>query len=286
MGLKQQDIPFLVQLVENPKYDLPGFNIASHLVNFISENPRMSVDNSKTDPLLKPDFIHSAKLVLSNPLTLWGLPPQIHLIFIKKKSSMRRTSLPALFTAIILVGLASFSCSSSRYQQGFSYKPAYSAPDISSGLSEDNVSKHPSPTLEPKTDIIEVGPLATTKLSSETAALATIITQQYEETQSVGSEVNSREIIHQMAADFANTQNKELTNKQLRQLDRYVTKMEKKNHRGANDVNWGPSNNLEWFVLLGAGVGLVVGILGIGFGWFVFLGLALVYLYLKLIKNN
>lgn len=199
---------------------------------------------------------------------------------------MRRISLPALFTAIILVGLANFSCSSSRYQQGFSYKPAYSAPDISEGELKDNSSKHPSPPLEPKTDIIEVGPLATTKLSPETEALATVISQQFEENQSIGSEVNSRELIHKMAEDYIATQNKELTNKQLRQLDRYATKMEKKKHRGANDVNWGPSNNLEWFVLLGAGVGLVVGILGIGFGWFVFLGLALVYLYLKLIKNN
>ena len=27
LGLKQDDVPFLVQLIENPKYDLPGFDI-------------------------------------------------------------------------------------------------------------------------------------------------------------------------------------------------------------------------------------------------------------------
>lgn len=27
LGLKQGDVPFLVQLIENPKYDLPGFDI-------------------------------------------------------------------------------------------------------------------------------------------------------------------------------------------------------------------------------------------------------------------
>lgn len=27
LGLKQKDIPFLIQLVENPKYDLPGFDL-------------------------------------------------------------------------------------------------------------------------------------------------------------------------------------------------------------------------------------------------------------------
>ena len=89
-----------------------------------------------------------------------------------------------------------------------------------------------------------------------------------------------------MASEYAVSQNKQLTNKQLRKLDRYADKMEKKQRRGPEDVNWGPANNLEWFVLIGAAVGLVVGILGSGFGWFIFLGLALVYLYLKLLKNN
>jgi hypothetical protein len=33
LGLKQEDVPFLVQLVENPRYDLPGFNVFNGAVD-------------------------------------------------------------------------------------------------------------------------------------------------------------------------------------------------------------------------------------------------------------
>lgn len=33
LGLKQDDVPFLVQLVENPRYDLPGFNVFNGAVD-------------------------------------------------------------------------------------------------------------------------------------------------------------------------------------------------------------------------------------------------------------
>jgi hypothetical protein len=59
--------------------------------------------------------------------------------------------------------------------------------------------------------------------------------------------------------------------------------MERKQQRQA-DVEWGPQNNLEIFLLAAAGVGLVVGFFS-SFGWFIFLVAALVYLYLKLLKN-
>jgi len=200
---------------------------------------------------------------------------------------MGRRTFPALPFIVIVISLACFSCSSSRYQQGFSYQPSYAGPDVAAGQSEEKIT--PLTTDEYHQPINKNMPSATESIvetPAETEVLAEIISKEYQENQKGTNSLSNREIMHKMASQYAVTQNKQLTSKQLRKLDHYADKMEKKQRRGAEDVNWGPANNLEWFILLGAGVALVVGILGIGFGWFIFLGLALVYLYLKLLKNN
>jgi hypothetical protein len=200
---------------------------------------------------------------------------------------MGRNSISALPVFILLISLVSISCSSSRYQQGFSYQPTYAGPDVAAGQSDEKTTPETLQASNP-TQINSLSPIpdAVIEPSAPQAVLAEIVTKEYQESQQGNNSLNNRELIHKMASDYAISQNKQLTNKQLRKLDHYADKMEKKQRRGVEDVNWGPANNLEWFILLGAGVALVVGILGIGFGWFIFLGLALVYLYLKLLKNN
>lgn len=200
---------------------------------------------------------------------------------------MGKTCIPSLFTAVIMISVVCFSCSSSRYQQGFSYQPAYAGPDVATGPSEVQSNEE---TDTPVTGAMENAgqiqwkPAVQQDIQAE--ALANIIGREYQDNQVSVQPQNNKELLRKMANEYAASQNKQLTHKQLRKLDRYAAKMDKKQYRGAGDVNWGPANNLEWFILLGAGVALVVGILGIGFGWFIFLGLALVYLYFKLLKNN
>ena len=200
---------------------------------------------------------------------------------------MGKISIPSLFAALIMISVVLFSCSSSRYQQGFSYHPAYAGPDVATGQSElqsiEETDKPVTSALE-NTGQDQWKPEVQQNIQAE--ALADIIGREYQENQVSDQPQNNKELLRKMANDYAASQNKQLTHKQLRKLDRYAARMDKKQYRGAGDVNWGPANNLEWFILLGAGVALVVGILGIGFGWFIFLGLALVYLYFKLLKNN
>jgi hypothetical protein len=222
---------------------------------------------------------------------------------------MVRQSNPALFIACIILSLLFVSCSSVRYQQGFSYQPVYAGPDVSSGQGEEkeflstgityppagentgsshqtgaeNTGLSHQPGLE---NTILTHQVVIPETTAEAEILSGIISREYTEQKQSGQTLSTREKLHKMASDYAISTNKELTGKQLRKLDRLAAKMEKKQKKDASDVSWGPSDNLEWFILLGAGVALVVGILGVGFGWFVFLGLALVYLYLKLLKNN
>ncbi len=200
---------------------------------------------------------------------------------------MVKTTIPALLTTILIISVLCFSCSSSRYQQGFSYQPTYSGPNVSGSLSTEKEIPARDTLASTTTENIYQQPAIHAPANAlQTDVLANIIQQEYHETAPSAQPLNNREAVHNIATKYASSQNITLTNKQLRKLDRFAAKMEKKQKRGAQDVQWGPSNNLEWFVLLGAGVALVTGILGIGFGWFVFLGLALVYLYLKLLKNN
>ncbi|HLO79686.1 MAG TPA: hypothetical protein VK166_01935, partial [Chitinophagaceae bacterium] len=95
--------------------------------------------------------------------------------------------------------------------------------------------------------------------------------------------VDAKKAVQEIAAAYTEKNNISLTQKQWRKLDRYAAKMEKKQQQKA-EVEWGPKNNLEIFLLAAAGVGLVVGFFS-SFGWFIFLVAALVYLYLKLLKN-
>jgi Flp pilus assembly protein TadB len=95
--------------------------------------------------------------------------------------------------------------------------------------------------------------------------------------------VDAKKAVQEIAIAYTEKNNISLTQKQWRKLDRYAAKMEKKQQQKA-DVEWGPKNNLEIFLLAAAGVGLVVGFFS-SFGWFIFLVAALVYLYLKLLKN-
>ncbi len=190
-------------------------------------------------------------------------------------------------TVAIIFSLSCFSCASSRYQQGFSYQPAFAGPDVAAGLAEE---KNPSAPITDMNIIYENTPqiqgITATGNTEQADVLANIISREYLESSQREQMPESRETLRKLATEYAATQDIQLSGKQLRKLDRFAAKMDKKQQRGAGDVNWGPSNNLEWFILLGAAAGLVVGIFGIGFGWFVFLGLALVYLYFKLLKNN
>ena len=199
---------------------------------------------------------------------------------------MGRSFNPALFVAIFAI-LMLFSCASTRYQDGFSYHPAYAGPDVASLVSEEKNNPAPVPGTDITTgNTAQIQGISAPENTEQADVLANIISREYQESQRSEQLPDNRETLRKIANEYAVSQNIQLTSKQLRKLDRYAVKMDKKQQRGAGDVNWGPSNNLEWFILLGAAVALVVGILGTGFGWFIFLGLALVYLYFKLLKNN
>lgn len=60
----------------------------------------------------------------------------------------------------------------------------------------------------------------------------------------------------------------------------------RKMERQPPEIDWGNNTSLEWFFLIMSGVGLVVGILGVGIGWFAFLVFGGLWLYRKLVGGR
>ena len=180
--------------------------------------------------------------------------------------------------AVLILGM---SCSASK-QNGFSYRPAYSGPDVSgtleaNGLTEDlNARSFALPQAQPE---------ALNQPADQhaiAADLASIVEQQVT-AHDAAEKVDARKAVADISEAYAEKNNIQLSQKQMRKLDKFAAKLEKKQQK-MSDVEWGPKNNLEIFLLAAAGVGLVVGFFS-AIGWFVFLVAALVYLYLKLLKD-
>lgn len=76
-------------------------------------------------------------------------------------------------------------------------------------------------------------------------------------------------------------------NKDVPQKDQKLSKKEKRKLLKAQEPNLLPETNLEWFFLLVSGVGLFIAILGGlgGFGWLIFAGGLITYLFYKLLRN-
>ena len=189
------------------------------------------------------------------------------------------------FLIVILILILS-SCASSRKQDGFSYKPAYSAPDMGSG--EETIRENSVASSSPEQ--LSSQPMQSLKMAAledgQKSQLDEVLHLSLEQIQS-HPDIDFRTNVRSIAISYTGKNQEHLHEKQLKKLDKLSARLEKmKKKQEGPDVSWGPSNNLEWAILGAAAVGLFVGIFGAGFGWFVFLVAALAYLYFKLLHKN
>lgn len=195
------------------------------------------------------------------------------------------------------------SCSATRHQDLFSYKPAYAGPEMGSDQSTDpkplEILPTPSIVVTEKQSaagkadnalsMIPADHGTEQKVQPQVNGEIGILMEIAENTareRLAGEQTSIRSTIRKMAGQYAVKTNTTYSEKQLKKMDKIALKLEKKQQQKAPDVQWGPANNLEWAILGAAAVGLFVGIFGIGFGWFIFLIAALAYLYFKLLHNN
>jgi hypothetical protein len=200
---------------------------------------------------------------------------------------------------VLFMSLTVLSCSTSKYQNGFVYRPAQEGPGFSGNMTEETAT---SPQIESVAALatatnkpLEVPAagietpetaetLATAAVKDEAIADQAILSRLVQEQAYAAADagpLKADQIVRELAMGYAAEKQLTLSDKQLKKLDRYAAKLQKKQQKQA-DVDWAPRNNLEIFVLAAAGVGIIVGLFS-GIGWFVFIVAALAYLYLKLL---
>jgi hypothetical protein len=52
------------------------------------------------------------------------------------------------------------------------------------------------------------------------------------------------------------------------------------------EIDWGNNSRKDWFFLIMSGLGLIVGLFGVGFGWIVFLIFGGLFLYRKIVRRK
>lgn len=59
-----------------------------------------------------------------------------------------------------------------------------------------------------------------------------------------------------------------------------------KSERQPPEIEWGNNSRKDWFFLIMSGLGLIVGLFGVGFGWIVFLIFGGLFLYRKIVRRK
>jgi len=105
--------------------------------------------------------------------------------------------------------------------------------------------------------------------------------------QDAPEKTTNREMMKKVTKRMVETgQISSLTAREEKKLDRAAAKMDKKLKKQGNEIDWRNNTPLELFFMIMAIAGLVLGIVGVSFGWFVFIVFAGIWLYFKLVVDN
>lgn len=198
---------------------------------------------------------------------------------------MHLNDFKAFFIIFLAFSIATTSCTSAKFQQGFSYHPAVEGPSIGSNQSNDI-------QIQPKEDqqrvvqpIAEISTIEIAEMPIEFQELKTARSPEHIDQGEVILEktTSPKQTVQQLITNYAEDHHIAISSKQQRYINKVLTKIE---HKATfKSIIWEPQTNVEIFFLMGAGVGLLVGLLGNGLGWFIFLIMSLAYLYFKLLLD-
>jgi hypothetical protein len=198
---------------------------------------------------------------------------------------MRLNNLKPLFIVFLAFLMANTSCTTAKFQQGFSYHPAVEGPSI--GSNQSNEPQIQPNELQQKVEqpIAIVNTNTFSEIMTEMQEVkATTSIEPIDKNEFIAEKtVTVKQTVQQMVTDYAAAHHTTISAKQHRYINKVLSNIEHK--ASLKSIIWEPQTNVELFFLLGAGVGLLVGLLGNGLGFFIFLVLALAYLYFKLLRD-
>jgi membrane-bound lytic murein transglycosylase B len=185
--------------------------------------------------------------------------------------------------AFITFAFAISSCSSVKLSQGFNYKPAVEGPAIGSqAILENQKINNSAENFETKIKSIETSQNSTeNQINQNEEILKTVVESNQEVAVETQKPLEIRKTFQDVVNQYEVDNNKTFTKTQKKKLNKIAEILEHKT--SFSSIYWAPETNVELFFLMGAGLGLLVGLLSIGLGWFIFIVFSLLYLYFKLI---
>ncbi len=211
---------------------------------------------------------------------------------------MKKMSL-FLANVLLLTGLMAgiFSCSSSRMYKNYTYSPKENAPDMGGSIlaspeEKSNTQGYESVNL-PSTSATEgAAVLPSANLNDvENKEKMDLIQKTFKEEMAImqeSSEITSnKELIKNVTSKLTESgQIQPLSKAQEKKLNQLAVKMDKKLKKQGNGIDWRNNTPLELFFMIMSIAGLVLGIVGLAFGWFVFIVFGGLWLYFKLVEDK
>lgn len=204
---------------------------------------------------------------------------------------MNKISLPQRLFIVAMVLLVS-SCSSSRFYKDYNYSPREHAPDISG---TEQASKEVLEANSNKNSTVQINHSETNTgnepVSLENSGKINVVVQAFKEEMVAKEETteqsSNRELMKKVTNRLVDEgQIDNLSSREVKKLDRIAAKMDKKLKKQGNEIDWRHNTPLELFFMIMAITGLVLGILSVSFGWFIFIVFGGLWLYFKLVEDN
>lgn len=199
--------------------------------------------------------------------------------------------------------IMSASCGSSRLYKGYGYTGSQHAPDMG-GQTTSAPAEQETTTVQPAIPVQAVQADGLPQQpDTKTADIQSMISQAEDQPapirQAAAAALNDasrmaadgKPITHQSLARevtstmVASGKIQPLNPKHQEKLDKLTAKMDRKLQQQGREIDWKNNSGLELFFMIMAIAGLVLGIIGVAFGWFVFIVFAGLWLYWKLVKD-
>jgi len=211
---------------------------------------------------------------------------------------MKNRSLQLVYGLLITGMLAGlFSCSSSRMYKNYTYTPKENAPDMGGIVQSTQEEKSQASMNEPVQNQPATNPgisqisassdLMAAENKDKVALVQKTFNEELTQMQESGETASNKELVKKVTSKLTETgQISPLTKKQEKKLDQLAAKMDKKLKKQGDGIDWRHNTNLELFFMIMSIAGLVLGIVGLAFGWFMFIVFGGLWLYWKLVQDK
>jgi hypothetical protein len=197
--------------------------------------------------------------------------------------------------AALILCITLSSCSQQLFR-GYEYKGSSGAPDVHNELavqqpSEPTDSVATSEADQPATKFSQNVLAAKEGLNGETIdpadpALHQMVMEEANRLAGEGKEINHRNLTKNLGQRLVEEGKiPAISPEQERKMTRLAARMDKKQKKQGKEIDWKNNSGLELFFMIMSIGGLVLGIIGVGIGWFVFIVFAGLWLYFKLVRD-